>query len=471
MAGSGLHSGRRRLQRWVGAALAGALAVGVLSSCQNNDNSRPLSQATGDQLGDEDFSYFSGMDSVVSRLTDALMAHDRKAFLGVFSGPAVAPATSWWTNQSALGFTVGAVAIETPKTSMVKPKNGVASLQVTASFATHNAADPTDDDGKPAIAGWRYTLTLQTDSRTAPPKVVAMAPTVGPAPWDGGALHVARANRVVVAGPASEAATIDRYAGYAKAAADWIFAFAQRNHQGLTNRKHGFVIFVTADKNLRNRWFHAASTKQQGWVPDAAGYEMPLAQPPLLYASDKVGHAVIGGERIVVAPNSDPHQAQTVLVHEMAHALIEEFGSGFAKSRPPLWTVEGWARWVETIFDTHRADGKGTFTGATANGVRAAVRSGFFTGTPPQDSVVYGGSAQDGQYAYDLGASGIQYLAETYGAGNAIKAIMYAYMEGGSAFSRVIAEDNSHGSVTSVTFADEATVTRAWAQWVRASYS
>jgi hypothetical protein len=179
--------------------------------------------------------------------------------------------------------------------------------------------------------------------------------------------------------------------------------FAAGDPQAAASAGSGFMVFVSADDSIRNHWFRGQTTDESS---EFAGFDYarpaiysPTADPATIarYASS----GFVG--RIVLAPLTAGAYRQSVIVHEMVHAFMDTTVVG-PKSAPPLWVVEGYARWIEIRFRT------------VSNPVAAVTDSQFkqrsslpqTTNEMPSATDLRGANASQ---FYDLAASFFQYLS------------------------------------------------------------
>ncbi|MEU8175663.1 hypothetical protein AB0C14_22530 [Microbispora hainanensis] len=210
------------------------------------------------------------------------------------------------------------------------------------------------------------------------------------APWNTDALHVQKVGGKVWLVGDKSVNDLDRYA----AVTERELALVER----LWGRRlsyPGHVLFFTRDPANFRQWFDLGTGGD--FNPDNLGYQIRTL------GVKKDGHTFAGefaASRIVVNLRShQSHDAPPNLTirHELAHAVsarltmtmsLNDFG-------PPLWAVEGFARWTETIGSPAQA---ALIRNVVANGVRA----GRFRGTVPDSRTFYG---RDIDFNYCLGST------------------------------------------------------------------
>ncbi|OPG13302.1 hypothetical protein [Microbispora sp. GKU 823] len=157
----------------------------------------------------------------------------------------------------------------------------------------------------------------------------------------------------------------------------------------------GHVLFFTRDPANFRQWFGLGAGGN--FNPDNLGYQIRTL------GVKKDGQTFTGefaASRIVV--NLRGHQSHNAppnltIRHELTHAVSARLTMtmSFNDFGPPLWAVEGFARWTETIGNPAQA---AVIRNVVANGVRA----GKFRGTVPDSKTFYG---RDIDFNYCLGST------------------------------------------------------------------
>ncbi|MET3807867.1 hypothetical protein ABIB25_004894 [Nakamurella sp. UYEF19] len=403
--------------------------------------------------------------ALADQLSFDIGSKNEKAYLSHFSGAAVAPATLWWNNMTALGFDYGAAAVGD------RPPSQATSATLTLTLGVHSPLMPvmsgaSDGTSQLPVPGTAYTITL-TDQPTGFPLVTAMKGTSN-APWDQGALYVNHQKNVTVAGLPAEKKFVDTEAAKAQRAADWVLKFLGP-YAGQVHQK-GFVAFVSADAKTRAGWLQTAP-KGRGWVADpslVAGLFTPLAS--VQGAGDDQLSVLTTGYVILGSTQKDPVDDLGTMVHEFAHNLASvndlwSFGDGKAL---PAWVVEGWARYIEAYYHytpTNPLAKKPSAKPFLSEGL-VKLPHPAFAGTVPTDAQVYG-NAKLADYYYDLGASVYEYLSITYGPDQGFHSMVLGYSNGaGGPFTTIL--ESKTGS--ELTYTDPDVIEAGWAKWYRTFY-
>jgi hypothetical protein len=237
-------------------------------------------------------------------------------------------------------------------------------------------------------------------------------------PWEDVPLRAAGADNITILAPAAGRWNPAAYLPAARRAAKLVRGIWGKTQGGVP----GFVIFL-ADHRQFTTWLlpdgtelnHAvgvttfpARTTGKGQVlidkPDVAHQKKPAYAPEWLERG--------AGSRIDLDMSElQPHgtaYVQQVMAHEMAHAMGPNLISGNqvdltqdptgAVVNQALWPIEGFARYVE--FLDNRAEA------ARAMSVVRRRHSAYpLKGMFPPSTGFYGGSADRGDYYYDLGSS------------------------------------------------------------------
>ncbi|MEV4275944.1 hypothetical protein [Actinoplanes xinjiangensis] len=144
-----------------------------------------------------------------------------------------------------------------------------------------------------------------------------------PAPWETAALTIAQGQRVIVAGPASQAANVRRVLPLAEKAA----AVADRYGTQLNNAQKKYRIYLADDKAWKT-WY-------EGLAPNwSVAYHLPLNG----IGSDivvKASKAMSGSDREITE----------IVQHEMGHAVTLNDTRNW-DSEDDLWLIEGVAEYI-----------------------------------------------------------------------------------------------------------------------------
>lgn len=154
----------------------------------------------------------------------------------------------------------------------------------------------------------------------------------------------------------------------------------------------GHVLFFTRDSSNFRDWFGVGRTET--FNPEALGLQMPILgvrKNGILYRDQFVASRILVNLASIEARNTEP---RITIRHELTHAVTSRAELTIGFTRPPLWAIEGFARYSETVGNPERTS---WILAIVADGVRA----GKFTGEPPASKGFYG----DSGFNYCLGAS------------------------------------------------------------------
>lgn len=154
----------------------------------------------------------------------------------------------------------------------------------------------------------------------------------------------------------------------------------------------GHVLFFTRDRSNFHDWFGVGRTET--FDPDVLGLQIPLLgvrKDGILYRDQFVASRIVVNLASIEAKNTEP---RITIRHELTHAVTARAELTVGFTRPPIWAIEGFARYSETVGNPERAN---WILAIVADGVRA----GKFTGEPPASKGFY----EDSGFNYCLGAS------------------------------------------------------------------
>ena len=362
-------------------------------------------------------------DALFKQLTKDIQANDEQAFLGLVA-PGTRPAVqTWWDNLQAIGFSTGLI-MPTSKTDQVS-LNGDGDGTATVLAGTHNALDPRNN-GKPDIPLEPYQIGLHFSSASAIGQITAWKP-LGDDPWDqGGKLYAREGTNVVVAGPAADSSVVDETLPIAQAAAAYDIGLFNHVHPS-DLRQLGFVVFVSGDPTVRDRWF--STTKQpSGWPPATSGLTAELPGPGASantnWSLGNLADDTTGGARVVITPfedqNGGTQQLETAeLVHRFALDILaasnQELVPGVALLPVPSWAVEGFAVAVQAAYDSNTNPAPDEYSFKALNDALKALPASYKTGDVPTTKELYSGSDQTEQNWRVVAASVYAYIATRYG--------------------------------------------------------
>jgi hypothetical protein len=362
-------------------------------------------------------------DALFKRLTKDLQGKNEKDFLSLTAPSARAAVQTWWDNMQALGFTTGLI-MPTNKTDQVNLNTkGDGTTVVLA--GTHNSLDPVHN-GKFDVPLERYQIGLHFSSAKAIGQISAWKP-LGNAPWDQGKLYVLKGDNVVVAGLASESGVVDETLPIAQAAAAYDHDLVNHVHPN-DLRQSGFVVFVSGDPAVRNRWF--STTKQPaGWPPASTSLTAqlpgPAASANTKWSLGDLANDTTGGARVVITPFEDqqggtPQQETAELVTRFALDILSASNQDlFAGLAPPpsipAWAIEGFGVAFEAAYDSNTNATPDEYSFKALNDALKKLPASYKNGDLPSAKELYSGSDQTQQNWRVVAASVYAYIATHYG--------------------------------------------------------
>jgi len=363
-------------------------------------------------------------DALFKRLTKDVQGNNEKDFISLVA-PAARPAVqTWWDNMQALGFTTGLI-MPTNKTDQVNlDTKGDGTTVVLA--GTHNSLDPQDNKQHYDVPLEHYQISLHFSSPTAIGQITAWKP-LGNAPWDQGKLYVRKDDNVVVAGPASESGVVDETLPMAQAAAAYDYNLVNRVHPS-DIRQNGFVVFVSGNPAVRNRWF--STTKQpSGWPPASTSLTAQLPGPGASantkWSLGNLANDTTGGARVVITPfedeNGGTRQIETAeLVTRFALDILSASNQdAFAGLAPPpsipAWAIEGFGIAFEAAYYSNTNPTPDEYSFKALNDQLKALPASYKTGHVPTTQELFSGPDQTAMNWRLVAGSVYAYIATHYG--------------------------------------------------------
>jgi hypothetical protein len=363
-------------------------------------------------------------DALLKRLTEDIQKPNEKDFLSLVAPSARPAVQTWWDNMQAIGFTTGLI-MPSNKTDQVNlDTKGDGTTVVLA--GTHNALDPMEHNKNPDVPLERYQIGLHFSSAKAIGQITAWKP-LGNAPWDQGKLYVRKDSNVVVAGPAADSAVVDETLPIAQAAAAYDVGLINHVHPS-DLRQEGFVVFVSHDPAVRNRWF--STTKQpSGWPPNSssgltAQLLGPGASADTNWSLGNLANDGTGGARVVITPAEDqnggtPQLETAELVTRFALDILSASNQalipGFPAPSIPAWAVEGFGVAFEAAYYSNTNSAPDEYSFKALNDQLEALPASYKNGDVPTADELYGGSDQTQQDWRVVAASVYAYIATKYG--------------------------------------------------------
>lgn len=443
------------------------VVVAVSNSSSQQTEAGPTSQPqTAQQMPSEIYTR-----ALFPKLTGYLQAKNEAGFLSL-AAPAARPAIRvWWANQEAMGFTGGTVV---PAEDSLVPVNSAGDGNLTVLAGTRNSFDPAGTDGKPKVPSEAYRLGLHFSGPNATGEITSWTP-LSNAPWDQGrTLYVRKAAHVEVIGDQGDSTYVNQTLPLAETAAEYDLAFVRRLNPDYVHQ-NGFVVFVSGNNSVRDRWFNGGGPQPRGWLGDNfAGLTFPLPGPAAGYPSDvpsSLSKDDTGGARITLTPyqhfpGETPHDQTGILVHEMIHDLLMPTQPGFydgSAQEVSAWANEGIARAVQDLYMANPDPRPSTYDFGVATRQLMALPGSFRTGALPSDRQLYNGSSQQGDAWYTVAASVYEYIALKYGVGQMYSSADLLASMDFTPFGDVV-QSQSHGSLN---FYSASTVKSGWKAWLQ----
>jgi hypothetical protein len=419
MGSRGLLS-RRQLCAGCGALVAGALLAG----CGDKGSGRPTIQGAEPDAREDHTN--RELQKLLDRRAAAVTSGDEAAFLADIdpnNAELLQHERMVFANLRELGFTDFRFIAE-----RAEPRPGTSGDGSTLYSPVIEVAQLKVDSGPGGVApaeSFRYE-TVTRDDRLVITNIVpitranAKEETMDPgvyanAPWNSTSLKVINVGNVWLAGDRS-VPDLDRYASAAQRQVGKVEAL-----WGSRNRFPGYIFFFSRDEAELSNWYEtrAASNKYEGVQVPLQG----VRKDGDVYSGQYAGSRIIVNLASTELHDDDP---ELVMRHELAHAVTSQATSvnlGMWLLGAPRWAIEGFARWVENWEHPNRRDGQRAL-------VADGVRSGKFTGKPPETENFYGA---DISFNYALGASVFDHIERTKGRDAAIEfyaqVIQYQDME------------------------------------------
>ena len=363
-------------------------------------------------------------DALFKRLTKDIQGNNEKDFLGLVAPSARPAVQTWWYNMQAIGFTTGLI-MPTDKTNLVNLNTkGDGTTVVLA--GTHNALDPQEHNNNADVPLERYQIGLHFSSPKAIGQITAWKP-LGNAPWDDGKLYVRQADNVVVAGPAADSAMVDETLPIAQAAAAYDYGLV--NHVHSTDiRQSGFVVFVSSDPAVRNRWF--STTRQpSGWPTNpsnglTAQLPGPGSSANANWSLGNLANDDTGGARVVITPYEDQsggtRQLETAeLVTRFAFDILSASDQALFSGSPApamqAWAIQGFGTAFEAAYYSNTNPVPDKYSFKALNDELKKLPASYKNGEVPTADELYKGS-DDSQANWRLVAASVYaYIATRYG--------------------------------------------------------
>ncbi|WP_040167686.1 hypothetical protein [Microbacterium gorillae] len=267
--------------------------------------------------------------AVWDELNTALAEKDRAGFLAHASGAAAQALARWWDGTTAIGWDTAAITPWDDATVV---------LGAELAFAPSSArGSGTPDAGLDLLQGSYYRVTWDDSGALA-----TFEPYFAPLPWDGGPLHVARAEHVVLFGASDEAALIDAELATAEQSA--VLALDELKALGGQVPVTGFLAAITDSTERLTRWHFGDDAEWDMAVAGFAGSAFrPPRDEPWLPARIATGE-VSSGTIVCLGPLSRDQRVET-FTHEFLHALHYAAVSTGATGAPQA-VMEGFAEFA-----------------------------------------------------------------------------------------------------------------------------
>ena len=413
-------------------------------------------------------------DALFKQLTKDIQNQDEKGFLSLVAPSARPAVQTWWDNMQAMGFSTGLI-MPTNKTNQVNlnPKGDGTAVVLAG---THNALDPLHTNPQNHAQQYdvpleRYQIGLHFSSPTAIGQVTAWKP-LGNAPWDQGKLYVAKGENVEVAGPASEKALVDETLPIAQAAAAYDVNLINHVHPN-DLRQNGFVVFVSHDPAVRNRWF--STTKQpQGWPPASPDSGLTAQLPgPAASDNDKwslgnLAPDTTGGARVVITPFEDQNDAKPAdetaeLVTRFAQDILSASNQPFdllgaAPPSIPAWALEGFGVAFEAMYLSNTNATPDEYSFKALNDSLKKLPASYKNGDLPTAKELYSSPAETEQNWRVVAASVYAYIGTHDGIGQLLGSAELMWTQFADPRGNVLKSGND----TTLTFFGKDTIQSGW---------
>ena len=333
-------------------------------------------------------------------LNEALAAGDRDAFLEHVSGDAAATMELYFDNMDALGWTKCAITSTDTENLLTTPEDGVTVRSILGVDAGFTASAPRGsgdaDAGLTFVQGFPYDVSVGMDGDEAVITDISAAGTT--LPWLEEELYVVRTEHSVVAGYPAESALVDQVSAIAEPAAAWVLTNLDTADYPLPLA--GFTVFASNEESDFSSWFTTDALAD--WKMEIAGTAFPTFRPDSMAGVDPLiatGSSTSTGV-VTVGPLAMDELGGT-LAHEFVHVShLVQVPSGFGD--PPIATIEGWAKYMETLY----VNG-GNYPAGYAR-LAQSVAYADPSGAVPTDEQLRGA---DAAYYYELAASRYAYAA------------------------------------------------------------
>ncbi|MDQ4213371.1 hypothetical protein [Microbacterium capsulatum] len=304
---------RRRQWPWIVAAVT-AVAVGISGAVVTGDALLTTLIRTSSASSDAGPSGSSSpgdayAEDVTSRLTRAMNANDRTAFIGIGEGSSAEHLAAIWDETKKLGWTLG-VAESNSRTGPVQ-------LAFNMGLGGFHAVSEARDGGSGGelLATFLYAATIRGTGSHA--RVVALD-AMYPMPWDRGErIAVARGEHVALFADEDEGALVDARLAEAEGAAEDVLA--RPEWAGSHARLDGFVAYVTEDAD---DYAHAYGP---GGADGTAGFCRTDVRPSqgsaLIATGVATGDTLPGGALAFLGPGGLADGEGYVFAHEFAHYM------------------------------------------------------------------------------------------------------------------------------------------------------
>jgi hypothetical protein len=413
-------------------------------------------------------------DALFKQLTKDIQNQDEKGFLSLVAPSARPAVQGWWDNMEALGFSTGLIMPTNTTNQVNLDPMGDGTAVVLA--GTHNAFDPLHTNPENHAQQYdvpmeRYQIGLHFSSPTAIGQVTAWKP-LGNAPWDQGKLYVAKGVNVEVAGPMSEKALVDETLPIAQAAAAYDVNLINHVHPN-DLRQSGFVVFVSHDPALRNRWF--STTKQPPNWPTASPDSGMTAQLPGPAASDNdkwslgtLAADTTGGARVVITPFEDQNDATSAdetaeLVTRFAIDILSASNQPFdllgaAPPAIPAWALEGFGVAFEAMYLSNTNATPDEYSFKALNDSLKKLPASYKNGDLPTAKDLYSSAAATEQNWRVVAASVYAYIGTHDGIGQLLGSAELMWTQFADPRGNVLKSSND----TTLTFFGKDTIVSGW---------
>jgi hypothetical protein len=425
---------RRSLLRKVLIAGAGVVAITVLALTSLLVYRKMTYQAPSD-----DEKYASSVGRLFDDLNQALKGKSETSFVSHFNGAAKDKQRKVFRNLVKVPFSV----------ARFEPLREAAAAGYEDVVFVHQI------EGVDVVPVYeQYTWKLKFDYNSESPFSVSevresddpwmgLDATYYPAPWDVyDDMTVVKQGRVLVVSDKKYADSTQRYAPYIFRGGAEDFSFWDQKGPSDVSVTKGALVILEPNRKVYNQFFSRegeGDSLEAGSTVSVPAYESK-ARERLQFGSRVIMDSSLS--RFTSSAWRDG--VQRISRHEIAHAMLAHF------SPPSTWLAEGFAEFMEL---------RGNPSAARLD---ASSLNGYaFRGLPPSGGKdFYSDDGRERAGNYTLSRLAVQYMAEKYGEGKALRFVALSYADPAS-------EEKLYVTLFGL---DENSFWSQWASWVRSAF-